>query len=72
MTNPQLTESLLAVIRSLPSEDRQWLLRQLEQDLSELGHRALAQMAMAGGSFADLAAEPELYSFSDGEAIGAG
>jgi hypothetical protein len=72
MTNPQLTESLLAVIRSLPSDDRQWLLRQLEQDRSELGHRALAQMAMAGGSFADLAAEPELYSFSDGEAIGAG
>jgi hypothetical protein len=72
MTNPQLTESLLAVIRSLPSEDRQWLLSQLEQDRTELGHCALAQMAMAGGSFADLAAEPELYSFSDGEAIGAG
>jgi hypothetical protein len=72
MTNPQLTESLLAVIRSLPSEDRQWLFRQLEQDSIELGHGALAQMAMAGGAFGDLAAEPELYSFSDGEAIRAG
>ena len=32
MTNPQLTENLLAVIRSLPADDRSWLLRQLEQD----------------------------------------
>ena len=53
MTNPQLTENLLAVIRSLPADDRRWLLRQLEQDN-------------------DLAAEPELYSFSDGDAIVAG
>jgi hypothetical protein len=28
-------------------------------------------MAMAGGAFDDLAAEPDLYSFSDGEAISA-
>ena len=26
MTNPQLAENLLAVIRSLPAADRQWLL----------------------------------------------
>jgi hypothetical protein len=32
----------------------------------------LAQMAMAGGAFADLAAAPDLYSFSDGEAVSAG
>ena len=59
MTNPQLTENLLAVIRSLPADDRSWLLRQLEQDNSDLSHAALA-------------AEPDLYSFSDGEAIVAG
>jgi len=29
-------------------------------------------MAMAGGAFDDLAAEPDLDSFSDGEAIVAG
>jgi hypothetical protein len=34
MTNPQLIESLLAVIRSLPADDRRWLLKQLEQDSS--------------------------------------
>ena len=55
MTNPQLTENLLAVIRSLPADDRCWLLRQLEQDSSELSHVALA--------------EPDLYSFSDGQAF---
>ncbi|QPN69976.1 hypothetical protein [Synechococcus sp. CBW1108] len=72
MTNPQLTENLLAVIRSLPADDRRWLLRQLEQDTSDLSHGALAEMAMAGGAFDDLAAESDLYSFSDGEAIVAG
>ena len=72
MTNPQLTETLLAVIRSLPAEDRSWLLRPLEQDNSEINPCALAEMAMAGGAFDDLAAEPDLYSFSDGEAIVAG
>ena len=72
MTNPQLTENLLAVIRSLPADDRRWLLRQLEQDNSDLSNGALAEMAMAGGAFDDLAAEPDLYSFSDGEAIVAG
>ena len=65
MTNPQLTENL-------PADDRRWLLRQLEQDSSDLSNGALAEMAMAGGAFDDLAAEPDLYSFSEGEAIAAG
>ena len=69
MTNRQLTENLLAVIRSLPADDRSWLLRQLEQDNSDLSHAALAEIAVAGGAFDDLATEPDLYSFSDGEAI---
>jgi len=69
MINPQLTENLLAMIRSLPADDRRWLLRQLEQDSNDLSHGALAELAMAGGAFDDLAAEPDLYSFSDGEAI---
>ena len=72
MTNPQLTENLLAAIRSLPADDRSWLLRQLEQDSSDLSHTALAEIAVTGGAFDDLAAEPDLYSFSDGEAIVAG
>lgn len=49
-----------------------WLLKPLEQDKSDLSNAALAEMAMAGGAFDDLAAEPDLYSFSDGEAIVAG
>jgi hypothetical protein len=49
MTNPQFTKNLLAVIRSLPADDRRWLLRQLEQDSCGLNHEALAEMAMPGG-----------------------
>ena len=49
-----------------------WLLKPLEQDNSDLSNGALAEMAMAGGAFDDLAAEPDLDSFSDGEAIVAG
>ncbi len=56
MTNPQLAENLLAVIRSLPAADRQWLLLQLEQDNGDMNANTLAQMAMAGGAFDDLAA----------------
>ena len=72
MTNPQLAENLLAVIRSLPAADRQWLLLQLEQDNGDMSSNTLAQMAMAGGAFDVLAAEPDLYSFSYEEAVSAG
>ena len=58
MTNPQLTENLLAVIRSLPADDRRWLLRQLEQDSSDLSHGALAEMAMAGAAAGALTGSP--------------
>ena len=72
MTNPQLTRNLLEVIRSLPDADRRWLLEQLGQDSSELGSDELAEIAQAGQAFDDLALEPDLYSFNDGEPIAAG
>lgn len=72
MTNPQLTRNLLEVIRSLPDPDRHWLLEQLGQDSGELSSDALAQITQAGQAFDDLALEPDLYSFSDGEPIVAG
>ena len=72
MTNPQLTRNLLEVIRSLPDADRRWLLDQLGLDTGELGSDELAQLAQAGQAFDDLALEPDLYSFSDGEPIMAG
>ena len=72
MTNPQLTRNLLEVIRSLPDADRRWLLEQLGQDSSELGSDELAQIAQAGQAFDDLALEPDLYSFNDGEPIAVG
>jgi hypothetical protein len=70
VTNPQLTEHLLGAIRSLPADDRVWLLSQLEHDTEErLVARDLDRPAMAGGSFADLATEPDLYSFNEGEPV---
>ena len=69
MTNPQLTKNLLEVIRSLPDEDRRWLLEQLGQDSAALSNQDLAELAQAGQAFDDLAQEPELYSFTDGEPV---
>lgn len=69
MTNPQLTKNLLEVIRSLPDEDRHWLLEQLGQDSADLSNQDLADLAQAGRAFDDLAQEPELYSFTDGEPV---
>jgi hypothetical protein len=69
MNNPQLTKNLLEVIRSLPDEDRRWLLEQLGQDSAELSSQDLAELAQAGQAFDDLAQEPELYSFLDGEPV---
>ena len=71
MSNPQAAENLLAVIRGLPAADRVWLLSQLEHDV-ELSTADLAQFAMYGGAFSDLADEPDLYSLSDGEPVLAG
>jgi hypothetical protein len=71
MTNPQLTRNLLEVIRSLPDADRRWLLEQLGQNSADLSDHELAAMALADQAFADLAEEPDLYSFSDGEPIAA-
>lgn len=69
MTNPQLTKNLLEGIRSLPDEDRRWLLEQLGQDSAELSSQDLAELAQAGQAFDDLGQEPEFYSFTDGEPV---
>ena len=69
MTNHQLTKNLLEVIRSLPDEDRRWLLEQLGQDTSDLSSQELAALTQAGQAFDDLAQEADLYSFTDGEPI---
>jgi hypothetical protein len=69
MTNHQLTKNLLEVIRSLPDEDRHWLLEQLGQDTSDLSSQELVELALMGQAFEDLAQEADLYSFTDGEPI---
>ena len=69
MTNPQLTKNLLEVIRSLPDQDRRWLLEQLGQGSADLNSQELAERALMGQAFDDLAQEADLYSFMDGEAI---
>jgi hypothetical protein len=69
MTNPQLTKNLLAVIRSLPDENRRWLLEQLGWETGDLSSQDLAALTQAGQAFDDLAQEADLYSFSDGEPV---
>jgi len=69
MTNPQLTKNLLEVIRSLPDEDRRWLLEQLGEDSADLSSQELAELALLGQALDDLAQEADLYSFTDGEPI---
>lgn len=69
MINPQLTKNLLVVIRSLPDEDRRWLLEQLGEDSADLSSQELAELALLGQAFDDLAQEADLYSFTDGEPI---
>jgi hypothetical protein len=44
-------------------------LEQLSQDTVDLSSQELAELALAGKTFDDLAQEPGLYSFSDGEPI---
>ena len=69
MTNPQLTKNLLAVIRSLPDENRRWLLEQLGWEAGDLSSQDLVELTQAGQAFDDLAQEADLYSFSDGEPV---
>ena len=57
------------VIRSLPDEDRRWLLEQLGGEAVDLSSKDLAALTQAGQVFDDLAQEPDLYSFSDGEPV---
>ena len=57
------------MIRNLPPDDQRWLVEQLEREGLEPGDEALASMATEGGAFDDLADEPDIYSFSEGEAL---
>ncbi|MFM9100246.1 MAG: hypothetical protein ACKOPS_02460 [Cyanobium sp.] len=57
------------MIRSLPDGDRRWLLEQLGGEAADLSSQMLADLTQAGRAFDDLAQEPELYSFTDGEPV---
>ena len=57
------------MIRSLPDEDRRWLLKQLGGETVDLSSQDLAELTQAGQAFDDLAQEADLYSFSDGEPV---
>jgi hypothetical protein len=69
MNNPQFTKNLLEVIRSLPDEDRRWLLEQLGRESVDLSSHDLAELTQAGQVFDHLAQEADLYRFSDGEPV---
>jgi hypothetical protein len=45
------------------------LLEQLGGEAGDLSSQDLAELTQAGQAFDDLAQEPDLYSFSDGEPV---
>jgi hypothetical protein len=67
--NTQLVESLVQVIRSLGSDERQLLEEKLFWEPSEPSTQELMQLAQRGGAFEFLHDEPDLYSLTDGEPI---
>ena len=67
--NTQLVESLVQVIRSLGSDERQLLEEKLFWEPSEPSTQELMQLAQCGGAFKFLDHEPDLYSLADGEPI---
>jgi hypothetical protein len=69
LMNTQLIDSLVQVIRSLPTEERAALTEQLFFDTTYPTTKELTTIALQSGSFDFLAQEPDLYSIEDGEPI---
>jgi hypothetical protein len=67
--NNQLIDSLVQVIRALPTEERAALTEQLFFDRTYPTTQELTSLALKSGSFDFLAQEPDLYSIADGEPI---
>jgi hypothetical protein len=67
--NTQLIDSLVQVIRSLPTEERAALTEKLFFDWTYPTTQELTNLALQSGSFDFLAQEPDLYSIEDGEPI---
>jgi len=57
------------VIRSLPDQDRRWLLEQLGQDTADLNSQELVELDLVDQAFNVLAQKADLYRFTDGEPI---
>jgi hypothetical protein len=67
--NNQLIDSLVQVIRALPSEERAALTEKLFFAPTYPTTQELTTLALRSGSFDFLAQEPDLYSMEDGEPI---
>jgi hypothetical protein len=67
--NTQLIDSLVQVIRALPTEERAALTEQLFFDKTYPTTKELTTLALQSGSFDFLVQEPDLYSLEDGEPI---
>ena len=57
------------MIRSLPDEDRHWLLEQLGQDTADLNSQELVELDLVAQAFNVLAQKADFYRFTDGEPI---
>lgn len=67
--NTKLIDSLVQMIRALPTEERAALIEQLFLNQTCPTTRELTTIASRSGSFDFLAHEPDIYSLEDGELI---
>jgi hypothetical protein len=67
--NIQLIESLVQLIKSLPSVEQALLEKKLYQDVPYPSTLEVTHLAEKGGAFDFLHNEPDIYTLEDGEPI---
>jgi hypothetical protein len=70
ITNNQLVDSLVGLIRALPPAEQNLLAEKLFFESSDYpSSQEIANLSVVGGSFDFLASEPDLYDLDDGEPV---
>jgi hypothetical protein len=69
MINTKLVETLIQVIQTLSSAERNLLEEKLFLETSEPSTQEIINLAVSGGSLEFLENEPDIYTLEDGEPI---
>ncbi|WP_413173805.1 hypothetical protein [Anabaena azotica] len=69
MMNTKLVETLIQVIHTLSSAERNLLEEKLFRETSEPSAQEIINLAVIGGSFEFLEDEPDIYTLEDGEPV---